>query len=523
MSLLNKISAAAVLAVLPSIAEGQLRVVTYNTLDKPINATASSQARTIFDAIANTSRNGVAKRPDIIALQEQRTFSGAESTGNEIAEELNDLFGVDTYDSVRIGSGFDLLMYVFDTSTVSLEDTSQVFAAGAPRATLRGRFQPVGYSDPAAELYLYNSHLKAGSSTGDRNTRATEATAIRNNADALGPDTNVIYLGDLNLGTNTEIAYSNYLAPGNGEAFDPINLGSWPNFLVAEHLTQSTRTSFLSDQGATGGMDDRFDLQLVTNELLDGEGLSYIGPTSTGFTGTEHSYQAFGNDGNTYNQAINNNLTGRSQSTTVINALHDFSDHLPVVADYQLPAVLQATAEATPALIGLGQAYSLEVTVSNIADVLAAIGADELDYSLTTTGDVSGAASGSVAALAAGDVSLVELDTSTPGLKTGMIEISNDSLAGENKIVQIPISYEVANTALAGDFNEDGAIDSADYARWRNGLGVDFTTPMLDVWRANFGLTADAGTLNAAVPEPLTLSLAYLTGVVAVAQRRRTR
>ena len=31
----------------------------------------------------------------------------------------------------------------------------------------------------------------------------------------------------------------------------------------------------------SGGMDDRFDFQLVTGELLDGEGLSYIGPTST--------------------------------------------------------------------------------------------------------------------------------------------------------------------------------------------------------------------------------------------------
>ncbi len=37
-------------------------------------------------------------------------------------------------------------------------------------------------------------------------------------------------------------------------------------------------------------MDDRFDWQLVTNEFLDGEGLSYIGDTYRAFRQHRHPY-----------------------------------------------------------------------------------------------------------------------------------------------------------------------------------------------------------------------------------------
>jgi autotransporter-associated beta strand protein len=60
---------------------------------------------------------------------------------------------------------------------------------------------------------------------------------------------------------------------------------------------------------------------------------------------------------------------------------------------------------------------------------------------------------------------------------------------------------------LAGDFDEDGIVDAADYVVWRNGLDVSYTQADYDVWRANFGRTAGSGTSNneAAVPEPCPL------------------
>ena len=41
--------------------------------------------------------------------------------------------------------------------------------------------------------------------------------------------------------------------------------------------------------------------------------------------------------------------------------------------------------------------------------------------------------------------------------------------------------------AAAGDFNNDGSVDAADYVVWRNGLGTIYTQSDYDTWRANFG------------------------------------
>ena len=68
-------------------------------------------------------------------------------------------------------------------------------------------------------------------------------------------------------------------------------------------------------------MDDRFDWILTTNDLLNGEnGLEYV----------LGSYKAFGNDGKHFNLAINFK-ENEAVSAEIANALHEMSDHLPVV------------------------------------------------------------------------------------------------------------------------------------------------------------------------------------------------
>ncbi|QDV80478.1 hypothetical protein [Botrimarina mediterranea] len=494
----------------PVVASAQLRVVTYNTLDKPFDSTDLALARTVFEAIATTPRNGIAKRPDVIGLQEQRTIAAGVSTASQLADALNDLFGVSSYQVAISGSGNDLIAAVYDSASVSLEANVNVFTTG-PRPTRRLEFQPVGYTSSDATFYNYVSHLKAGSAAADRNLRAEEAERLRNNADALGAGVNIVYSGDFNIYSNNESTYLNLTASGNGEAFDPLELLSWPSAANAQHLTQSTRTTSIGDGGATGGNDDRFDLQLVTSSLLDGEGLSYIGPTSTGMSGLEHSYQAFGNDGVSYNQRINNTFVGRSQPAAVLNALHDFSDHLPVIADYQLPAVLGYALDEIPLTLEQGEEFALGLTVTNDADVVAAVGADELDFSISTSGSITGAFAGVAAALSAGLSYDLSLDTSTLGLRSGMLTISSLSQAAENSLVQVPISFEVIAAALAGDYNNDGRVDAADYTVWRDGNSPDDTQAGYDVWAANYGASIPQST---SVPEPTSvlMMLALLVG-----------
>jgi Leucine-rich repeat (LRR) protein len=85
-----------------------------------------------------------------------------------------------------------------------------------------------------------------------------------------------------------------------------------------------------------------------------------------------------------------------------------------------------------------------------------------------------------------------------------------------------------------GDYNQDGAVDAADYVVWRKGLGTTYTQADYDAWRANFGRAPSAGwsigsgaalpsadPLPIGVPEPETPALLVMA-IVAHYARRRT-
>src|SRR5262249_49848199 len=104
----------------------------------------------------------------------------------------------------------------------------------------------------------------------------------------------------------------------------------------------------------TGGMDDRFDFQLVSGELNDGVGVDLLAG----------SYPVLGNNGSTYNLAINNaantwTWTPVAGSTgtppALLNALASITDHTPVIADYQIlgaPTIGSFTVAPTSVVTG---------------------------------------------------------------------------------------------------------------------------------------------------------------------------
>ena len=49
----------------------------------------------------------------------------------------------------------------------------------------------------------------------------------------------------------------------------------------------------------------------------------------------------------------------------------------------------------------------------------------------------------------------------------------------------------VTSIGLAGDYNDDGAVDAADYVVWRK---IDGSQAGYDMWRANFGSVLGTGT-----------------------------
>jgi hypothetical protein len=70
-----------------------------------------------------------------------------------------------------------------------------------------------------------------------------------------------------------------------------------------------------------------------------------------------------------------------------------------------------------------------------------------------------------------------------------------------------------------GDFNNDGAVDSADFVAWRKGLGTVYTQDHYNLWRQNVGTTEGSGAGSAgglAVPEPASFVLIMAVIVSAV-------
>lgn len=91
---------------------------------------------------------------------------------------------------------------------------------------------------------------------------------------------------------------------------------------------------------------------------------------------------------------------------------------------------------------------------------------------------------------------------------------------------------------IAGDYNDDGTVNAADYVAWRDSVNTATTLPNdttpgmvtnadYDVWKANFGLTATGAAAGAAsaVPEPASLiATLWVTAIgVAVRWKRRPR
>ena len=212
-------------------------------------------------------------------------------------------------------------------------------------------------------------------------------------------------------------------------------------------------------------MNDRFDFQLPSENLSDGRGLSLIGG----------SYHVFGNNGthplggainsrsNTWNPA---GLTAPARA--VLDDLARATDHLPVVADYQVPAVLTASATPGPTRVIAGAAAGVAVSVRNGAAVVAANGADRLDFAVGTSGDLSGATTGSADALAPARTAALRFDTATPGRRSGVATVTTSSQAAGGSPLAVSATADVlahARPSLsAGSVVSAATLDFGIYA-----------------------------------------------------------
>ncbi|QDV80284.1 hypothetical protein [Botrimarina mediterranea] len=73
---------------------------------------------------------------------------------------------------------------------------------------------------------------------------------------------------------------------------------------------------------------------------------------------------------------------------------------------------------------------------------------------------------------------------------------------------------------LLGDYNNDGAVNAADYTVWRDGASINSGQAGYNLWASNYGATA-AGAASQTVPEPTAVATLLLACIGAMNYARR--
>lgn len=465
-------------------APAQLRVVNFNVAQLGGNQAALGR---VLAAVSADDKTGFATAPGIYVFQEVRSANVVpllSLLNNNAPPGVVYTQGTYTNSGEDGAAGAQAMFYRADLLAEDAAAHVDIFTGGG-RNTDRWKLSLVGYGSSDAAFYIYSSHLKASQGSSNEQQRLSGATAIRNNADSLPFGTHIIYAGDYNVYSNAEPAYQKMISAGIAQAVDPLGTGSWAGAGNAIKHSQAPCRNGCTLVG--GGMDDRFDLQLSTAAWHDGEGLAIIPGT----------YRSLGNDGNHFDTDINagNNTyypADIPRSNALADDLHIGSDHVPVVADYQIPAVLAAALPADFGRVIQGAVFSVDLAVSNAADVLVAAGADELDYDVTASGDLSGASAGSVAALAPAAAVPLVVNTANVGPALGTVNVTSGSEAVEGAPLLLQTAGQIvraSNASFSEQMDENQQTVSAT-------LPADSGVQPISVALFNFGFDADQALLD---------------------------
>ena len=180
-------------------------------------------------------------------------------------------------------------------------------------------------------MTFWIAHLKAGTGYTNESARLTQTQKLMNRIATSGMPGNYTFSGDFNVYSSEEPAYQELTEYSNSlyRFYDPVNSpGNWHNNAQFASLhTQSTHSQE-ADCFSSGGLDDRFDIILVSPYIYYGSDRIHL---------VEGSYHALGQDGERFNGTVLS-PANNSVPNQVANALYQQSDHLPVIMDMAIDA-----------------------------------------------------------------------------------------------------------------------------------------------------------------------------------------
>ena len=299
------LTALVLLLVGSAAAQDTLKIATYNLLNYP--GSDASTRNPYFRAVLNSMK------PDVLVVQEMTSQAGVDVFRDGVLNAAQP----GLFSSVPFNNGPDTdNSFFFKSSKVIF--IGATYIPTALRDIAEYRFKPINSSDT---VRIFSVHLKANQS--DTLARLAEATILRNYLNALPTGSKFIVVGDFNTYYSSEPALVKLLeseANNNGRCKDPLNsVGNWHSNIAFQAIhSQSPRVRAFGG-GSTGGMDDRFDLMLVSYPMDQ-----HLIPSS---------YTTYGNDGNHFNDSINR-LPNAAVPDSVANGLHYASDHLTLFARF---------------------------------------------------------------------------------------------------------------------------------------------------------------------------------------------
>jgi len=303
------------------VGQETIKTMFYNLLEYP--SASPSNRDVVLRDILNTYD------PDVFMVCELESPQGAESILNmSLNDEAQDYTAFPFVDNTSGGADLQNLLYY--RSNMFTVENSQIIST-----TVRdiNRYQlklntENGETNPVV-IDFFVTHLKSSQGGANAALRLDMVTEFTNALETIDPNSYVIFAGDLNLYDADEPAYLELMDTSNAIVMaDPLDQpGDWHNNINFQELhTQSTRQSSGGfGAGAGGGMDDRFDFILVSENMLTDPTLQYI----------PDSYIAYGNNGNCFNNDVRSSDCIGDFSQVLRNDLYQMSDHLPVVMELQ--------------------------------------------------------------------------------------------------------------------------------------------------------------------------------------------
>ncbi len=299
-----------------------IRLMSYNLMMYPSGTNYAREA--YLSAIIN------AYRPDIFTVCELETSAAAVDILNHVLQPVNTAYRSAVFEPNHSNPNSTLQQFLYYNS-----DKLELYAQSYLTTNIRDINKYTLYLKTAElatgdTLFIdvYVMHLKASQGQTNEDKRLQMVQVLMQDLQNIPAGHYVLVTGDLNLYYSGEPAYQELTDPNNAVVLkDPVNApGYWHNNSSFAWLhTQATNTN-KGGNFVGGGLDDRFDFILVSENVMN---------SSEAFHYKPGSYAAYGNNGNCFNDNVNDPWCSGNFSQSLRDNLYEMSDHLPVTATFE--------------------------------------------------------------------------------------------------------------------------------------------------------------------------------------------